>query len=138
METDGVLAMVRWLDCPLEKFIAGAEATAREHFQIPPGSPQIAPQTAPQIAQYRFSCRALYAALDRQRQARGISWTQLARELGGIPPGMLTRLKNGGRIGTNVMIPAVAWLRRTVESFAKDPSETGRVVRPASSPARIP
>lgn len=111
METDGVLAMARWLECPLEKFIPGAEAMAREH---------------PQVARFRFSCRALYAALDRERQARGLTWSEAGRAIGGIPAGMLTRLKMGGRIGTHVMVPAVGWLGRTVESFARDPDETGR------------
>lgn len=112
METDGVVSAVRWLRRPLEDFIRGAEETSRKHRDI---------------AQHRFSCKALFAALDMQRQARGMSWTAVASELGGFSPGMLTRLAKGGRIGAHVMVPAVGWLGRTVASFCTDAAVTGKV-----------
>jgi len=55
METDGILAMARWLDRPLEDFIREAEATDKAQSEI---------------ALFRFNCKALYAALDEQRRAR--------------------------------------------------------------------
>ena len=39
---------------------------------------------------------ALYAALDAERDARGVSWRQLAKEIG-VSPSMLSRLGNGQR-----------------------------------------
>jgi len=110
METDGILAMARWLGRPLEDFILGAEKVARESRKV---------------AQYRFNCKALYAALDAQRLARGLSWTETATQIGGVSAQMLTRLAKGGRIEVRVMIRAVGWLGRTVESFS-DPSVTGK------------
>jgi hypothetical protein len=110
METDGVLALARWLDCPLENFIASAEGVA---------------QGSPRVAKFRFSCKTLYAALDAQRRARKMTWGEVGIEIGGFPAGMLTRLAGGGRISVQVMIPAVGWLGRTVESFT-DPCETGK------------
>jgi hypothetical protein len=119
METDGILAMARWLDRPLEDFIRGAEATAKAQREI---------------ALYRFNCKALYAALDEQRRAREMTWAALAAELGGVSSAMLTRLAKGGRVGAHVMVPAVGWLNRTVASFCCDPTVTGRAE--ASTPAR--
>jgi hypothetical protein len=110
METDGVLAMVRWLGCPLESFIPGAEEIAVSN---------------PQAAPFRFSSKALYAALDAERRARRLSWGEVGQTIGGFPAGMLTRLANGGRIDVRVMVPAVGWLGRTIASFS-DPSVTGR------------
>lgn len=123
METDGVLAMARWIGRPLEDFIAGAEQMARTHREV---------------AQYRFNCKALYAALDEQRRARGMSWSGVAAEMGGLSPAMLTRLAKGGRIGAHVMVPAVGWLGRTVASFCTDPTVTGMSDARKAAKARIP
>lgn len=119
METDGILAMARWLGRPLEDFISGAEASAAAHREI---------------ALYRFNCKALYAALDEQRRARGMTWAALAAELGGVSSAMLTRLARGGRIDVRVMVRAAGWLNRTVASFCSDPTVTGRAA--TSVPAR--
>ncbi|MFZ1086818.1 MAG: hypothetical protein WAN35_17785 [Terracidiphilus sp.] len=110
METDGVLSMAKWMERPLEDFIQGYEGEAREK---------------PAVAKYRFNCKALYAALDGERRAHKMTWVEVGEDLGGLPPGMLTRLAKGGRIGVHVMINAVGWLGRTVASFS-DPSVTGR------------
>lgn len=45
----------------------------------------------------RFDAAALYAAMDAQRRARGMSWTDVGRELR-IAPSTLTRTKRGGRM----------------------------------------
>ncbi len=119
METDGILAIARWLDRPLEDFILGAESTA---------------QAQRDIELYRFNSKALYAALDEQRRAREMTWAALAAELGGVSSAMLTRLAKGGRIGAHVMVPTVGWLNRTVASFCSDPTVTGRAV--TSPPGR--
>ena len=64
----------------------------------------------------RFNARALYEALNAQRQARGLTWTQLGHELG-IAPSTLTRTRLGGRMEVDGMLAMVRWLNRTVESF---------------------
>ena len=66
----------------------------------------------------RFDAQALYAALDAQRRARGVSWQQVALEVG-VSASTLTRTKRGGRMEVDGMLAMVRWLGRTVESFTR-------------------
>jgi len=85
METDGVLAMVRWLERVPEDFIQGAKGA-------PPEGP---------FYRGRFNCKALFEALDEYRRSRGMTWLELAHEIGNVSPAMLARLSKGGRIEVN-------------------------------------
>jgi hypothetical protein len=67
----------------------------------------------------RFDVRALYDAMDAQRRARGMSWRQMAQEMGGISPSTLTCTRLGGRIKVDGMLAMVRRLGRTVESFTR-------------------
>lgn len=64
----------------------------------------------------RFNAAALYEAMDAQRRERGMSWTDVGRELK-ISPSTLTRTKLGGRMEVDGMLAMVRWVGRTVESF---------------------
>ena len=64
----------------------------------------------------RFNAQALYAALDAQRQSRGLSWRQAASEIG-VSPSTLTRTRLGGRMEVDGMLAMVRWLGQTVECF---------------------
>jgi transcriptional regulator with XRE-family HTH domain len=64
----------------------------------------------------RFNATALYAALDAQRRSRGMTWSQVATEIG-VSAGTLTRTKRGGRMEVDGMLAMVRWLGRTAESF---------------------
>lgn len=64
----------------------------------------------------RFDSAALYAAMDAQRRARGMSWADVGRELK-ISPATLTRTKLGGRLEVDGMLAMVRWVGRTVDSF---------------------
>jgi len=64
----------------------------------------------------RFNAAALFAALDAQRRARGISWSRVAAEIG-VSVSTLTRTKLGGRMEVDGMVAMVRWLGRTAESF---------------------
>ena len=57
METDGILAMVRWVEGVPEDYIQGAKAA-------PPEGP---------LHAGRFNCKALFEALDEQRRSRGMT-----------------------------------------------------------------
>lgn len=70
----------------------------------------------------RFDPEALYRALDEQRVARGMSWKQVAAELG-VSVATLTRTRLGGRMEVDGVLAMVSWLGRTIESFTR---ETGR------------
>jgi len=67
----------------------------------------------------RFDTRALYAALDRQRQARGLSWQDLGQAIG-VSPSTIMRTRDGGRLEVDGMLAMVAWLDRPVEDFVRD------------------
>ena len=70
----------------------------------------------------RFDAKALYNAMEEQRRSRGLTWTEVRRELG-ISPSTLTRTRLGGRMEVDGMLAMVRWLRCTVESFTRP---TGR------------
>lgn len=64
----------------------------------------------------RFNAAALYAALDARRRERGMSWAEVAREIG-VSASTLTRTRLGGRMEVDGMLAMVRWLGRTAESF---------------------
>ena len=108
METDGILAMVRWVERVPEDFIPGATLA-------PPGGP---------LGPGRFHCQALFEALDAHRRSRGLTWPDLAQEIGNVSVPMLTRLAKGGRVEVNLMAALAGYLGRPVQSFTRrvDPS----------------
>jgi ribosomal protein L24E len=73
-----------------------------------------------------FSLRALYEALDAQRQARGLSWSQATKEMHHAPKSNRTRPLSQSTV-TGMRTKALAegdgvlamlrWLNRTPESF---------------------
>ncbi|MBX3430541.1 MAG: hypothetical protein KF779_13250 [Hyphomonadaceae bacterium] len=67
----------------------------------------------------RFDARALYDALDAQRQVRGLSWQDVARETG-IAAATMKRTQDGGRLEVDGMLAMVGWLGRSVESFVRE------------------
>ena len=66
----------------------------------------------------RFDANALYAALDRQRQARGLTWAEVARMIG-VSSTTIKRTQLGGRLEVDGMLAMVAWLERPVEDFVR-------------------
>jgi hypothetical protein len=107
MEADGVLAMVRWLGVPPETFVR----PERE-------GPYPSYMSAGTI--WRVDATALHARLVETREARGLTWKALARELGdGVAPSSLTRLKDGGRVSIYLLAAASAWLDEPIEAFTR-------------------
>jgi len=73
-----------------------------------------------------FDIGALFAALDAQRQARGLSWQQVAREINAsfehvpaqpISVSTLTGMRNRAAIEGDGVLQMLRWLKRTPESF---------------------
>ena len=90
METDGMLAMVRWLGCAPENFIRGSGR---------PLAAQPAAESAAPVPKHRFNTTTLYRALDARRRSRNLTWRQVALEIGNnISPAMLTRLAREGAL----------------------------------------
>jgi len=107
-EGDGILQMLLWLERTPESFVPGIAAANGERFRLP----QL--MTA-QIL--RWDTQALHRALDAHRRVRHLTWTQVAGELRGFTPGMLTNLARGPKIGFPRVMRLVRWLDRPAVEF---------------------
>jgi transcriptional regulator with XRE-family HTH domain len=67
----------------------------------------------------RFDSVALFKALDEQRVARDLTWSDIAKEIG-VASATMTRLRAGGRLEVDGMLAMVSWLGVTVETFVRD------------------
>jgi hypothetical protein len=94
-----------------------------------------------ELAKKRFSMPDFHAELDRQRRARGLSWTQLAAEINRpfettpsipISPGTLRDMLKKRSVTSAVVLQVLRWLGRIPESFLSDPT------RSASPNERLP
>lgn len=59
---------------------------------------------------------ALYGALDSRREARAMSWREVAKELG-LSPSIFTRMAQGSRPDLESYIEMAGWLGVSLESF---------------------
>jgi len=107
-EGDGILQMLLWLGRTPESFVPGIPDADSARYRLP------APKTG-QIL--RWDTRALSAALNAERVTRQLTWTELAREIGGFTPNMLTNLSKGGRTGFPQVMRIVRWLGRPAVTF---------------------
>lgn len=64
----------------------------------------------------RIDVGGLYAALDAERIARGLSWRQMAKEIG-VSPSLLSRLGNDLRPDADGFATLVSWLNMPAEQF---------------------
>jgi transcriptional regulator with XRE-family HTH domain len=71
------------------------------------------------VARTRIDVPALYGALDGARRSRGLSWRQLAAEVG-CSPSTMTRLANGHRPDVDAFIALTQWLKMPAEDFTTD------------------
>jgi len=67
----------------------------------------------------RFDAKALYAALDQTREQRGLTWKQVAQEIG-VAEATIKRTRMGGRMEVDGMLAMVKWLGAYVETFCKN------------------
>ena len=63
-----------------------------------------------------LNVRALYGALDAERQSRRMSWRQVAREAG-ISPSTLSRLGNGYKPDVDAFAKLVRWFGVPADGF---------------------
>jgi hypothetical protein len=109
-EGDGILQMLLWLRRTPESFVPGAADPHSNCFCRPR-------LTTGQIL--RWDTHALFTALDEQRRERQLTWTEVAREVRGFTPGMLTNLSKGGRIGFPRVMRLVKWLDQPAAVFTR-------------------
>jgi hypothetical protein len=103
-----VLQAVRWLGRTPESFVPGLRETP-EH-----------PLPADDTGRPALDTRAIYLAVNDRRSGQGLSWRQVAGELGrGFTPAMLTRLAGGTAIGFPRVMRIFQWLGRPVAEFTR-------------------
>ena len=107
-EGDGVLRAVAWLGRSPESFVPGRTAGAGE-----------APLPVAAARVLRFDARALYAALQAERVARGLTWRAVAAASGVQSAGGLTRLRAGGRVMFPEVMRLLAWLGAPAARFVR-------------------
>ncbi|MCM3556704.1 helix-turn-helix domain-containing protein [Janibacter melonis] len=66
--------------------------------------------------------QALHAALDATRTARGLSWRQLAKELG-VSPSTISRMANGLRPDVTAFAAMTTWLGMSADDFIVRPQD---------------
>ena len=110
VEGDGVLQMLRWLDRTPESFVPGHQAASTGEETLP---------RAGRTQKLRFDTKAMYAALDSRRLEQGMTWQQVADEIGGVNVANLTRLAHGGRVAFPHVMRLFGWLGRPAASFMR-------------------
>lgn len=67
--------------------------------------------------------QALHAALDAAREEKGLSWRQLAKELG-VSASTISRMANGLKPDVTAFAAMTTWLRMPAEAFYATPEGT--------------
>jgi transcriptional regulator with XRE-family HTH domain len=67
----------------------------------------------------RFDARALNQALDEKRKSRGLSWREVAMEIG-VSVSTITGTQRGGRMEVDGMLAMVGWLGVPAENFVHE------------------
>jgi hypothetical protein len=107
IEGDGVLQMLRWLNRTPESFVSGVKDS-----DVDTALPRV---RSDQVL--RFDAHAVHAALNARRHDRGLTWIQVATEIGGVTASGLTRLQKGGRVAFPGVMRICRWLGRPAASF---------------------
>jgi len=80
----------------------------------------IEPHPGPPAVTGRIDVDRLHGALDAERQARGLSWSKLAKLIG-VSPSLLSRMGQGHRPDLESFAALVQWLGQPAENFMNDP-----------------
>jgi len=110
IDGDGVLQMLLWLDRAPESFIPGHPDATAETAKLPYAGPHRI---------LRFDTRKLHSALDAQRMERGMTWQQVADEIGGFNAANLTHFSKGGRVGFPHVMRITRWLGSPAARFTR-------------------
>jgi hypothetical protein len=105
-----VLQVLRWLRRTPESFLAGRDQAPAPREALPGAGPA-------QIL--RFDTAAIHAALDARRREQGMTWREVASEIRGFTPSMLTNLANGPLIGFPRVMALMQWLGRPASDFVR-------------------
>jgi hypothetical protein len=108
IEGNVVLQMLQWLERTPESFVPNHPAPTTPQTLMPRASPD---------QRLRWDVPTLYAALSDRRQQRGMTWNQVAAEVGGCTPAMLTGLARARHLSIVHAMRLVGWLDRPAADF---------------------
>ena len=100
------LFMLRWLGQAPEDFLAGPVADVGDNRLPEPGPG----------SRLRWDLNQLHTALSEQRQERGLTWPQLAREFG-CTPSRLTNLRTARMADMDLVMRVTQWLGKPAAEF---------------------
>jgi hypothetical protein len=100
------LFMLRWLGRAPEDFLAGPVVDVGE-VELPEAGPD---------RRLRWDLHQLHTALNEQRQERGLTWSELAQELG-CTPGRLTNLRTARMADMALTMRVTQWLGKPAAEF---------------------
>lgn len=102
------LLMLRWLGRTPESFVPNHPAPTTPETLLPRS-------TRDRIL--RWDVPALHAALSAQRAEPGMTWKQVADEIGGFTPGQLSGLASQRQVAFPQVMRLVAWLGQPAVKF---------------------
>ncbi len=105
-----VLQVLRWLGESPEAFLIPSDRQ--------PSSESLLPEAPPDHV-LRLDTHALHLALQEERNRRGMTWSEVAAELPGFRPAMLTNLATGPLIGFPRVMLLTQWLNVPLSRFVK-------------------
>jgi hypothetical protein len=108
IEGNVVLQILQWLDRTPESFVPNHPAPSTPHTQLP---------RTPPDRHLRWDAPALYAALRDKRQEQALTWKQVAEQVGGCTPAMLTGLATARHLSMVQAMRITAWLDRPAADF---------------------
>lgn len=100
------LFMLRWLGRAPEEFLTGPVVDVGE-IQLPESGPN---------SRLRWDLNQLYTLLNDQRQERGLSWSELAREIG-CTPSRLTNLRTAHMADMDFTMRVTQWVGKPAAQF---------------------
>jgi hypothetical protein len=98
--------MLRWLGRAPEEFLTGPAADVGD-IQLPETGPG---------SRLRWDLNQLYTALNEQRRERGLTWSELAHELG-CTPSRLTNLRTARIADMELTMRVTQWLEKPAAEF---------------------
>ncbi len=101
-ELDGILFVTQWLGRDIEDFTGELDVDAREAT----------------TRSRRFDPPTLFEAVDDVRRQRGLTWSQLAADVGQLPR-TLERLRLYRRFTVSEVLPITQWLERRILEFTR-------------------
>lgn len=77
VEADGVLQLLHWLGRPPESFVAEVGDAGSPRYRLP---------QVPKGCLLRWDTAAIHRALEARRGELGLTWRQVANQIGGVTP----------------------------------------------------